>query len=116
MYLWPLNDLALELTINTVSPTTGATTVLTSGTVTGFLATTASPTATAADPSLQATVNFSATKRKWIVTMDAALLTASLLATHFAATGTAYLILQSANNVRGYLPLTYSASREITLA
>lgn len=113
-YLYPLNDLALELTLKTVDASTGAVSVLSSGTVTGFLSTSNSPTATAADASLVATVNYSTTKQKWIVTIDAAILTASLLNTHFAA-ATPYLILESANNFRGYVTLTYSASRAITV-
>jgi hypothetical protein len=110
-YLYPLNDLALSVTLKEVSATTGAVTVLTTGTVTGFLATSSGPTATAADPSLVATCNYSSALGKWVVTIDAAILTASLLNTHFAA-ATPYLILQSASNFRTYITLTYSAGRE----
>jgi hypothetical protein len=114
-YLYPLNDLALAVTLKTVDASTGDVSVLTTGTVTGFLATTNTPSATAADPTLVATCNYSTSRSKWIVTIDAAILTVSLLNTHFAA-ATPYLILQSANNFRGYVTLTYSASRQITVA
>jgi hypothetical protein len=114
-YFSPLNDIALEIPLKTVDPVTGVVSTLTTGTVTGFLATTNTSSATAADPTLVVTCNYSSTKRKWIVTMDAALLTTSLCTTHFATPGLGYLILQSSGNFRGYMTLTYRDARPITV-
>ena len=112
--LFPLNDLALSVQLKSVDPTSGALSYITTGSVTGFLATSDLPTATAADASLVATCNYSGANGKWTVTIDAALLTAALLNTLFATT-TPYLIVQQTNDFRFAIQLAYSASRDIAV-
>lgn len=113
--LSPLNDLSLSVTLKDVDPTTGATSLITTGTVTAFLAVSNSPTATVADATLNATVNYSGASGKWTITIDASVLTAALLATLFAS-ATPYLIIQRTNGVRVTVELLYSASRAATVS
>ncbi len=108
--LYPLNDLGLFVKLKDINATTGVVTPLTTGTVTAFLATTNTPAATAADPSLSVSATH-ISNGKWLVFFDAAVLTASLLATHFAS-NTPYLIMEYANGFRVYHEMAYSASRE----
>lgn len=112
--LSPLNDLALSVVLKDVDPTTGATSLVTTGSVSAFLATSNSPTATVADSTLNATVNYSGAGGKWIVTIDASVLTASLLASLFAS-ATPYMIIVRASGVRVYVELAYLASRAATV-
>ena len=112
--LYPLNDLALSVKLEEISPTTGAKTLVTTGAVTAFLATSNGPTAAVADATLNATVNYSGAGGKWIVTIDAAILTAALLNTLFVAT-IPYLIVVRANGVRVYVELAYLAARPATV-
>lgn len=112
--LYPLNDLALSVKLQDIDATTGAKSLVTTGTVTAFLAIAATPTATVADPTLNATVNYSGAGGKWTITIDAAVLTATLLNTLFAST-TPYLIIVRANGVRVAVELLYSATRVPTV-
>jgi hypothetical protein len=110
--LYPLNDLTVRVTLKVVSPLTGQITPLTGASVTGFLATSNLPTATAADP----TLSVSATEigmGVYLVAFSGVLLTASLLATLFT-TVTPYLIVQEPTDVRVYAQLAYSPSRPAT--
>ena len=117
--LYPLNDLAFTVVLKKIDTTVGSATLgkaiaLTTGTVTAFLATANTPTATAADASLSVTLTHIA-NGKWLVHFDGASLTASLLNTHFAA-ATPYMIIQATGDVRTYVELEYQASRPATLS
>lgn len=111
--LYPLNDVNLSVLLKQVDPTTGKITPLTTGSVVGFLATSNLPTASVADPSLNATVVYTGASGKWLVTIDASVLTPALLNTLFNA-ATPYLILQLAGGFRVYIQMAYFASRQGT--
>ncbi len=111
--LYPLNDFILKVKLKEVVAGSVSATPLTTGTVTGFLSTALTPTATAADASLVATCAH-VSGGTWRVSVDASLLTAALLNTHFAS-ATPYLILQQADGFRTYVTLAYSASRAATV-
>lgn len=110
--LYPSNDLAVKVTLKVVNPQTGQIGPLTGGTVTGFLATSSSPTATAADPSLSVTAT-EVGSGVYLVAFDGSVLTPSLLASLFA-TVTPYLIVQEPNDVRVYAECAYLPSRPAT--
>lgn len=117
--LFPLNDFAVRVTLkdidtNPASPTFGKSIPLTTGTVTAFLATSNDPTATAADGTLTMSPTHIA-NGVWLVSFDAALLTAALLNTLFSAT-LPYLIVQKPSGVRVYFDVIYQASRQGTVA
>lgn len=112
--IYPLNDFAKWVSPKDINSTTGAVTTLTSGTVTAFFATSDSPTATAADQSLSMNAIYSETKNKWLVFFDASVLTASLLATHFASTPP-ILIVQFVGGFRVVFTGAYSTSRPGTV-
>ena len=117
--LYPLNDLYFLVTLSQVSSTTGEVSALTTGSPTCFLATSNSPTATAADATLAGTITHVGTaaagnQGTWLVSFDAAALTAALLATHFA-TVTPYCIINLTGGIRVYVELAYSASRTATV-
>lgn len=110
--LYPLNDLVLEVKLTKVNTTTGAVEPLTTGTVSAFLAT--SPTATSGiDASLVGTCTHIGSGR-WIIEFDAAILTAALLATHFAS-NTPYCIISVLNGTKTYVQLVYATSRAATI-
>jgi hypothetical protein len=111
--LYPLNDLTFLVTLKTVDPATGKVIALTTGSVTGFIAASNLPTASAADPSLTFTITHVGSG-KWLVVMDAALLTAALLNTLFGSGATPYVILQLTGGFRAYIQLAYFASRQAT--
>jgi hypothetical protein len=116
--LYPLNDFAVRVTLKDIdttpgSPTFGKSIPLTSGSVTAFLATSNAPTAAAADPSLTMSPTHIA-NGVWLVSFDAAVLTAALLATLFAAT-LPFLIVQKPSGVRVYYDVVYQASRQGTI-
>jgi hypothetical protein len=70
----PLNDLALEVKLKDISPTTGKLIPLTSGNVTAFFANDSDPETASADTEL----NISAThvgRGKWLLLWDAATIT-----------------------------------------
>lgn len=110
--LYPANDLVFEVTLKDVSPTTGVVSALTTGTVTGFLSATNTPTATAADPSLSVSGTHKGSG-KWLIAFDATALTATLLASSFASG--AYLIVTHSGGIRVYAQLAYTASRPATV-
>lgn len=117
--LYPLNDFLRTLLLETVHPTTGVTTPVTTGTVTGFLATSNSPTATAADASLSVSGVYIGGANDfdagtWLFEIDAANLTAALLATHFT-TATPYFIVKMDGAIRVFEKLKYVAARPATL-
>lgn len=114
IYLYPLNDLSLEVKLKTVNSETGAKEALTTGTVTAFLATANTPTASAADATLSVSCVHIGSG-KWLAQFDGATLTATLLNTLFSA-ATPYCIVQAAGDIRAYVELTYSASREATVS
>lgn len=107
--LYPLNDFIAQVTLKDVDAT-GAEIPVTTGTVTAFLATSNGPTATAADPTLSVSAVYTGAGGVWLITIDAAVLTASLLALHFA-TVTPYLIVQKTGAVRVYAKCKYKAER-----
>jgi hypothetical protein len=111
--LYPLNDLAFFAKLKDINSATGEVSNLTTGTVTCFLATASTPAATAADPTLSNTATH-LSNGKWLVFFDASVLTASLLATHFASTAP-ILIIQYPNGFRVYYSGTYSESRAGTV-
>lgn len=108
--LYPLNDFATFVKLKDISPTTGVVTPLTTGTVTAFLATSFGPTAVAADATLQTTA-VHVGNGKWLVFLDAAVLTAALLNSKFASTPP-YLIVQYAGGLRVYYVGAYVPSRK----
>ncbi len=111
--LYPLNDLAFYVKLKDIDSATGAVSNLTTGTVTCFLATDDGPSATAADPTLSTTaVHLSS--GKWLVFLDASVLTASLLATHFASTAP-ILIIQYPSGFRVAYTGTYAETRPGTV-
>ena len=110
----PLNDLSIIVILKGVDPATGKAIQLTTGTVTHFIATSNTPTATAADAALSGVATHVGSG-KWLISYDAAVLTAALLDTLFASV-TPYLIIQQPNEFRVYVPLVYLASRSGTVA
>jgi hypothetical protein len=113
--LSPLNDIAFLVTLYEINATTAAREKVTSGTVTAFLATTNTPTATAADPTLSVSATYISAKGRWLAAFDGSTLTAALLATHFAA-ATPYLIVQKSGDVRIAVELDYAATRTVTVS
>lgn len=107
--LYPLNDVALVVTLKEVNAA-GKQVPLETGVVTGFLAITDDPTATEADPTLLATVAYTGAGGKWKVTLDAGLLTPGLLASLFAS-ATPYLILQLNGGFRVAIEMAYFETR-----
>lgn len=107
--LTPLNDFALTAEMRTPNLVTGKSEPLTSGSVTAFLATTNTQTATAADPSLSVICTHVG-RGVWLAHFDASVLPLALLNTLFAGTGFAYCHFVSLNNVRKYVPVVYSAT------
>ena len=73
--LYPLNDFAMFAKIPDISSTTGAITYVETGTVTAFIATSDSPTATAAHASLTMNPGFVDAYNQWLVFFDASVLT-----------------------------------------
>lgn len=110
--VYPLNDFFALVTLNTVAATTGTVTAVTTGTVTGFLSTSDGPTATDV-LSLTATLVHTGSG-VWSLSMDAASLTATLLATNFA-TAEPFLIVQLSGGIRAVTPVKYYPSRALDL-
>lgn len=107
--LYPLNDFLVKVSLRTVDSVTGIETPLTTGTVTAFLSTGNGPTATAADASLSVSATHIG-KGVWLIAIDAAVLTPTLLDPLFAS-ATPYLIVQQTGGVRVYAAVTYTTSR-----
>lgn len=109
--LAPLNDFNRYVDIEEVNAS-GVVVPLTSGTVTGFLATTNASDATAADATLSASLTYvgganGLPAERWLFQLDAAVLTKTLLDTHFGESGVAYLIVKKDNGIRRWERLEY---------
>jgi hypothetical protein len=112
--LYPLNDLNLVVTLKFVD-VDGSIKPLDTGPISFFLATSNLPTATQADAALAGNaVHLAAGSGQWLIQLDAAVLTFSLLNGLFASVPPV-LIVQSANNVRGYATLAYVPARPMTI-
>jgi len=120
--LYPLNDLSVAMGPFETVTTLGVHTPITAGTISGFLATTDAPDAIAADATLAvANLSYIGGQPKgdgtnwaagwWLIQFDAAVLTAALLNTLFAARGEAFIHAISAGNVRVVVRVEYRASR-----
>ena len=97
--LHPKCDLALLVTLKQVNAA-GALVPLESGAVTVFVATSSASTATAADPTLTGTATYTGAGGKWLCTVDASVLTSTLLASLFAATTPWFIVwAQDANRI-----------------
>lgn len=113
--LYPSNDLAVTVTLEDIDSITGVKSPLTTGTVTAFIASSNSPTATAADPSLSVSaVHTNNPAGKWLVFFDATVLAPGLLDTLFSA-AVPYLIVEQSGGVRAYVEMEYVASRPGTV-
>lgn len=119
--LWPLNDLSVPIgPFETVS-SLGVKTPIAGGTISGYLA--ASPSATSAADATWNIANLSYIGGAngydvgwWLAQLDASVLTDALCEQHFAATGEAYLIGISANNIRVVVRLIYQRYRWASVA
>lgn len=114
--LAPLNDFAVLVRLFDVETPSGDVVPLTDAddpTVTAFFATAADPDATAADPALVCTVVYTGADGDWLVTLDAAALTPTRLATAFA-TAAPYLIIETDSGVRAALKCKYQKSVLLT--
>jgi len=121
--LVPLNDFVVFANIPLRNTTTGALEYATTGTVTGFLATSADADATAAHASLSVSGtqvgsitldNGETLPSAWMFQIDAAVLTKSLLDTHFAPStrNPCYFIVSRASAKRQVLRLEYKQFME----
>lgn len=110
--LFPLNDFFALVTLNEVTATTGVVTAVTSGTVTGFLSTSDSPTATDV-LGLTATLVHTGSG-VWSLSLSATGLTATLLATNFA-TAEPFLHVELSGGIRAVTPVRYFPSRALDL-
>lgn len=113
--LAPLNDLNRHVLIEEVN-SSGVVVPVTAGTITGYLATTKTATS-AADATLSASLSYigganDIKEGTWLFQLDAAVLTKTLLDTHFGTSGVAYLIVERANGVKRYQPLEYITSMQ----
>ena len=124
--LYPLNTLSRTILLEDVDDSTGATIPVVSGTLTGILATSNSPTATVADGTLTATgthVGVSVPdathpypQGTWLIEIDANVLTVTLLDSLFSAAVPPYFIISYSNLCRVYEKLTYKRSRKADTA
>jgi hypothetical protein len=117
--LTPLNDLDLTIVLEDINTSTGTRTPITTGTVTGFLATSSAPDATTADATLSVSGVYIGGQTKitgqsatydagtWLFHLDASALTIALLDEKFAA-ATPYFIVSKSNAVRKVGQLSYS--------
>lgn len=104
------NDFALDVFVPKPKSSARGTEGATGLTLAGFLATSNASDATAADASL--VITSSELSGGWYrVTMDASVLTRTLMNTNFNAT-TPVLILTSSNNFRRYITLDYDDALE----
>lgn len=122
VHLWPLNDLSVPMgPFETVS-SLGAKAPITAGTISGFIATTATPDAVTAHANFvvanlsyvggQANPNGGTyALGTWLFQLDASLLTDALCEQYFAATGEAFIHAISANNIRVVVRLEYQRTR-----
>lgn len=117
----PLNDLEIKVGPLKSISATGTPTPITTGTTTGFLATSKAPDATEADAALQATLTHVGGEDDgnggtyedgtWLFLLNAAVLTKSLLETHFL-TNTPWFICQRTDDIRVVKECVYRESRE----
>lgn len=112
--LYPLNDFSLKLPLKMVDPATGKVVKLLAGTVTFFIATTNSPTATTAHASLTGSATHVGSG-DWLIQLDATSLDPTVLAGLFSAQVPPILIIVQPGGFRVFLPLLYAASRPATL-
>lgn len=113
------NDFALDVYVPKAKDGGKGKEPLTGATITGFLATTSGPTAVAAEETLLATVTEidAANSPGWYrVSIDASVLTYSLMNTHFASPAECHLILVQSNGFRRYIELEYQAQLAATVA
>jgi hypothetical protein len=109
------NDFIPAVTILDVD-NAGAEVPVTTGTVTAFLATSNSPTATAADPSLSVSATYTGADGVWLAKFDKTVMLSTLLDAKFPAGVTPYLIVENTTGVRAFVKCRYKASRPATLA
>jgi hypothetical protein len=119
-YLSPGNDFLATFFLEAPDPTTFAKVPVTSGAISGFVAITNGPTATAAHANLVATITHVGVAipaadqyplGTWSVTIDGAGLTQAILDPLFGASGggaTPYLIVDRTGDVRRYQKLKYA--------
>lgn len=110
--LHPLNDLPLLVTISTVNAAGRLIPFTASTSMRAFLATSDTPTATAADATLNTVPTYTGAGGKWMVTFNKALLTPSLLNTHFAS-AVPYCIVENDEDVRVAIRLEYAPTKLI---
>lgn len=115
----PLNDFVATMILENVASDTGVVTAISSGTITGFLATSDSPDATAADAnwSVSGTYIGGANDYEagtWMWQIDAAVLTYALMEAAFGSSKKAYFIVQKTNDKRVVKKLRYRAVRYAT--
>lgn len=111
--LFAFNDFVKTVTIEQVDAA-GAVQPVSTGTVTAFLATSKDTTAVAAHASLSTTAVYTGAGGIWLITLDAAVLTQTLLDTYFATT-TPYLIVSLPNGIRVYAKVRYKSTRPATV-
>lgn len=105
----PLNPFGVYARIYTLNLSTGEAEEITTGSVTGFLATSDDPEAAAADGTLSMTASYVAGKG-WLVAFAASVMTVELLDALFLY-HPAWLIVQKSNGARVALELKYTRSR-----
>lgn len=109
------NDFIIKVKLYEVASGAITRSALTTGTVTGFLSTSNASDATAADASLVATISH-VSDGWWRVSIDASVLTQTLMDTNFASPASCYLIITQSNNFRRYIELEYSDALEAPVA
>lgn len=116
--LSPANDFAAFAQLKDISPSTGAVTDLTAGTITAFIAIDNLPTSVAANGALSmSAVNLSAVKPgKWLIFFDASVLTAALLEPLFGAGVTPYLFIVYPSGFRKSAAIPYVSAPAATVA
>ena len=112
--LYALNDFAVKAKLKDVN-SDGEIVPLTTGVVTAFISTGYTSTATAADPSLNCAVTHIG-DGFWLIKLDAAVLTASVLGAIFTGSTVPYLIIQQSNGIRVYAEMEYLPSRKALIA
>lgn len=117
--LFPLNDVNWVVGPIEEVDAQGQRNAVTTGTVVGFLAASASPDATEAALALKANLAYVGgqvgyTAGDWLFQLDAAVLTKALLDTHFAVTGKAYFHISRVGAVRAVEEIMYSPTRWAT--
>lgn len=110
--LSPLNDFVIRAFIERVDPVTGVVSPLVSGSLTGFLATSADPTATTADPTwsvagvyIGGANNFP--DGTWQFEIDGTVLTVAACNAAFLTLQKAYFIVVKTGSIRKACTVTY---------